>query len=195
MRLTTSQGTAISLGQKVGVGGEGTVYKSATRDDIAIKLYHQPHRVKRKEKILAMTSAGLARAPFVAFPIEPVFDNGAFAGFTMPFAPKRKPIHEVYSPSSRRQEFPRANFAFLLRVALNIASAVAAVHERGCVVGDMNHSGILVATDATATLIDTDSFQFSFNNKLFLCEVGVEEFTASRVAGQVLGRVYPYEEP
>ena len=50
----------------------------------------------------------------------------------------------------------------------------------------MNHSGILVATDATATLIDTDSFQFSFNNKLFLCEVGVEEFTPPELQGKSL---------
>lgn len=136
-----------------------------------------------------MISAGLSAARFVAFPIEPVFERGAFAGFTMPFAPNRKPVHEAYSPASRRQEFPRANFAFLLRVASNIASSVASVHERGCVIGDVNHSGLLVAADATVTLIDTDSFQFSSSQKLFPCEVGVEEFTPPELQGRSLAGI------
>lgn len=147
MHLTTASGTSISLGQKLAAGGEGTVYRSAQRDDIAIKIYHPQHRAKREEKVRAMVSAGLSSARFVAFPIEPLFERSAFVGFTMPFAPNRKPVHEAYSPASRRQEFPRANFAFLLRVASNIASSIAMVHESGCVIGDVNHSGLLVAEE------------------------------------------------
>lgn len=65
------------------------------------------------------------------------------------------------------------DYRFLVRSAANVAVAVAKVHEAGAVVGDINHSGILVSDKATAALIDADSFQFGERH---LCRVGVPEY-------------------
>jgi DNA-binding helix-hairpin-helix protein with protein kinase domain len=54
------------------------------------------------------------------------------------------------------------------------------------VIGDINHSGILIADNAIATLIDCDSFQVTVGAKTFLCKVGVGDFTPPELQGQRL---------
>ncbi len=63
------------------------------------------------------------------------------------------------------------------------------VHHSGCVVGDVNHSGILVSGDATVALIDADSFQLQTNGKTYPCLVGVPDFTPPELQGRSLNGV------
>jgi DNA-binding helix-hairpin-helix protein with protein kinase domain len=71
-----------------------------------------------------------------------------------------------------------------VRAATNTARAFAAIHAAGCVIGDVNHGGVLVGQDATVTLIDCDSFQVTHGGRRFLCEVGVETFTPPELQGR-----------
>jgi DNA-binding helix-hairpin-helix protein with protein kinase domain len=57
------------------------------------------------------------------------------------------------------------------------------VHDANCVIGDVNHGSIMVAEDATVSLIDCDSFQVSTPSHRFLCEVGVETFMPPELQG------------
>ena len=100
-----------------------------------------------------------------------------------------KPLHELYSPGSRKNHFPYADYRFLVRTTLNIAKAVASVHKLGCVIGDINHSSILVSKVATVALIDSDSFQVPADAQVFLCRVGVPEYTPPELQGLPLGSV------
>src|ERR1700752_4925375 len=103
-----------------------------------------------------------------AFPISPLLETACiFPGFKMRRVGKQKPVHQLYSPASRRNEFPNADYRMLLRTALNIGKPVSAVPAAGCVVGVLNHSGILVGGDGPATLIDCDSFQFTKDGQSF----------------------------
>ena len=88
-----------------------------------------------------------------------------------------KPIHELYGPKTRLQEFPTANWGFLIHVAANVARGFAAVHNAGHVIGDVNHGNVLVSSKGTTVFIDCDSFQIRSNGRLFLCEVGVPTYT------------------
>ena len=115
--------------------------------------------------------------------------GGQFVGFTMPLVSGNKPIYSLYSPTSRQTEFPKANFPFLIRTSLNIARALANVHATGCVVGDINHSGILISEKAIATLIDCDSFQATVGGRTFLCKVGVPDFTPPELQGKRLDQI------
>src|SRR5262249_48150153 len=115
--------------------------------------------------------------------------NGSFAGYLMKKVGGHKPIHMLYSPHSRKLEFQRANFPFLVRAAQNISRAVASVHGTGCVIGDINHSGFLVSDAATSILIDSDSFQVLTANKTFLCQVGTPEYTPAEMQGGKFGRL------
>jgi len=190
-RISNAAGREIKLGPELGRGGEGTVYAVEGNPAIAAKIYHADKARERREKILAMVNANWhAQATNVAFPIDGLFSSSSdFIGFTMPRVGGHTPIHSLYSPTSRKTEFPDANFEFLALVALNVARALANVNATGCVVGDINHSGILISKDAKATLIDCDSFQVAENGKLFHCKVGVPEFTPPELQGKRLDQI------
>ena len=138
-----------------------------------------------------MVQAQIAgRAPSVAFPLFQAFSRaGAFVGFVMKLITDHKPLHELYSPGPRKQHFPQADYRFLVRTAANLARAVASVHLSNCVIGDINHSGILVSPKTIVALIDADSFQFVGAGQKFLCRVGVPEYTPPELQGKSLAQV------
>ena len=181
----------VPLGKLLGRGGEGAVFEIVGEPDLVAKIYHPDKARERQQKIAAMVASRMqAKVSNAAFPISPLFEGaGTFAGFAMQRIGRQKPVHQLYSPASRRNEFPNADYRLLLRTALNIARAVAAVHAAGCVIGDLNHSGVLVGADATATLIDCDSFQFSRDGKTFYCSVGVPDYTPPELQGKSLENI------
>ncbi|MET4418303.1 hypothetical protein [Bradyrhizobium sp. RT3a] len=181
----------VPLGKLLGRGGEGAVFEIVGEPDLVAKIYHPDKARERQQKIAAMVASGIqTKVSNAAFPLYPLYEGaGTFAGFTMHRIGKQKPVHQLYSPASRRNEFPNADYRLLLRTAQNIARAVAAVHSTGCVIGDLNHSGILVGADATATLIDCDSFQFSANGKTFYCAVGVPDYTPPELQARSLENI------
>jgi DNA-binding helix-hairpin-helix protein with protein kinase domain len=181
-------GKPLAVGPRLGKGGEGEVRLLSGEPNLVVKLYTDGNSTQRLEKIEAMVAAGFHKhTTSAAFPVDCVFGrDGGFAGFTMAKVAGFKPIHELYAPGSRKLEFPKANFPFLLRTGVNIARTIAKVHALGCVIGDINHSGIMVKADATIKLIDCDSFQFSTKDKTYRCRVGVGEYTPPELQGQKL---------
>ena len=163
----------------IGRGGEGVVYSLDGDSEHAVKIYTTPELDQKCSKITAMVHHGFSlESSLAAFPISIVRgEHSEFLGFTMKLINDHKPIHELYSPGSRKKIFPHADYRFIVRTSANFAKAVASVHQAGCVIGDINHSGILVSQKGTVSLIDADSFQFSDSGRDFLCQVGVPEYT------------------
>jgi DNA-binding helix-hairpin-helix protein with protein kinase domain len=186
-----SSGKVVRLGQVLGKGGEGTVYAIEGDNQLAAKIYLPGLAKDRREKIAAMVQAGWHKAAsFVAFPIDTLSDQtGKFSGFTMRRVGGDKPIHQLYSPAGRKTAFPTASYPFLIRTVSNVARAIASVNATGCIVGDVNHSGVLVSKDASITLIDCDSFHVPFSGQVFPCKVGVPEFTPPELQGKPLDRI------
>jgi DNA-binding helix-hairpin-helix protein with protein kinase domain len=180
-----------SLGHRIGKGGEGAVFAIGDDAKYAVKLYTTSDLAVKEQKIGAMVRAQLAgQAPLVAFPLSIARSkSGSFVGFVMKLVADHKPLHDLYSPGSRKQHFPQADYRFLVRTAANFARAVASVHHAKCVIGDINHSGILVSPKATVALIDADSFQITESGKSYLCRVGVPEYTPPELQGQSLANV------
>jgi len=181
----------VSVAELIGRGGEGKVYAIKGRSGLAVKIYDTSRRAKREDKVRAMVGEGLAvKTDLVAYPCDVVTDRrGNFLGFVMRFMSGYRPLHELYSPKSRQRHFPKADYRFIVHAALNVVRAVGKVHQTGCVIGDLNHSGVLVAQDATIALIDADSFQFSLNGKSYPCDVGVPDFTPPELHGKSLASV------
>lgn len=179
------------LGARIGAGGEGEVFSISGRADQAVKIYGAGLRASRENKVKAMVAGGIAaKTDLVAYPADIATDtSGNFIGFLMRFVSGYRPLHELYSPKSRQRHFPKADYRFVVRAALNVARAVGKVHQTGCVIGDLNHSGVLASQDATVALIDADSFQFTLNGKTYPCLVGVEEFTPPELHGIKLSEV------
>jgi len=189
--LVRVSGKSEQLDKRLGKGGEGDVYALAGRPDRAIKIYKPELRQSRESKVRAMVEGCLAKGTgLVAFPFEVVTDqSGVFTGFSMRLIAGYRPLHELYSPKSRKVHFPKSDYRFLVRVAQNVARAVATVHQAGCIIGDLNHSGVLIGQDATVALIDADSFQFSLKGHLYPCVVGTEDFTPPELHGVSLSTV------
>lgn len=175
----TGSRTAIQLGAIVGRGGEGAVHEIAGMPGRVAKIYTKPPDALKLAKLTAMASVGDAQLLKVAaWPVDLLVDErGTMKGFVMPRIASRADIHELYSPKSRASEFPEADLRFLLHVAMNIARAVATVHQHGHVIGDINHGSILVGREGTVVLIDCDSFQVTAGGRTFTCDVGVPLFT------------------
>ncbi len=182
----------LRIGELLGRGGEGCVMALADDSTRAVKLYHAPDTA-RDAKVRAMVAADLRkRCPAAAFPEFVVrADDGAFAGFVMPIVTDAKPVHELFSPRSRRSEFPLADWRFLVRTALNAARAFAGLHRAGVVIGDVNAAGVLVSDRAVVSLIDADSFQLGSEHP---CRVGVPEYTPPELQGTSLDGVLRTEQ-
>jgi DNA-binding helix-hairpin-helix protein with protein kinase domain len=173
--LFDDAGQPVTLGFRVGKGGEGVVHRVDGHPDQVAKIYLRRPDAEHCDKLLAMTRLATPRLlRLAAWPMG-TLRNGRhdeLVGLLMPRVEGR-PIHLLYSPKSRLDEFPETTWAFLLAAATNVSRAMAAVHEHGHVIGDVNHGNILVASDATVHLIDCDSFQVHEGERVFLCDVGV----------------------
>ena len=183
-----ADGRELKLSTRVGKGGEGEVFSLVDISGHAVKRYFAQIAGDRESKIRAMVGSRVsASATTVAFPENIVTDSrGKFAGFLMRLVDNHKEIHELQTPGSRHKHFPKADYRFLVRVALNVARVFAQVHSTGCVVGDINQRGILVSQSATVALIDADSFQFIHKGERHLCVVGVPEYTPPELQGKSL---------
>ena len=185
-------GVGVQLGKRIGRGGEGEVFALENDLDRVLKIYTSTSDTSQREaKITSIVNRKIgAQSSLVAFPLAIARRiDGRFAGFVMKRVTGHKPIFELYSPGARKKNFPRADFRFLVRTAANVSRAVASVHKTGCVIGDINHSGILVSDDAKVALIDADSFQIIDGANKYLCRVGVPEYTPPELQGKKLSLI------
>ncbi|WP_315827843.1 topoisomerase DNA-binding C4 zinc finger domain-containing protein [Bradyrhizobium sp. SZCCHNG3015] len=184
-------GKTYKLGRRIGGGGEGDVFLVESLPDQAVKIYKENLRISREPKVRAMVGASLAESTnLVAFPADIATDpGGGFGGFAMRLVKSFLPMHELYSPKSRKQHYPKADYRHLVHAAVNVARAVGKVHETGCVIGDFNHSGVLISQDFVVALIDADSFQFTVNGRSYPCVVGMPDFTPPELQGRDLKSV------
>jgi DNA-binding helix-hairpin-helix protein with protein kinase domain len=176
IQVYDGRGNVLQLSDVLGRGGEGTVYSVAGEPGRVAKLYHKDGS-DRADKLAAMVR--LQSAPLLdiaAWPIDIVRRDarGPISGVLLPRINDYKDIHLLYTPKSRASEFPKTTWPFLIHAAGNVARAFAAMHARGHVIGDVNHGNVVISQEATARLIDCDSFQITTGAKHFLCEVGID---------------------
>lgn len=178
--LYTSKGNAVQIGRELGKGGEGSVFEVPSLGGQVAKLYHKAPDAKKQAKLSFMAStADVQLLNYVAWPQDTLHPSrgGPVIGFLMPKVSGKDPIHMVYSPAHRRQDYPKASWDFLLFVARNIASSFETIHGHGHVIGDVNQNSFMVGRDSKVVLIDSDSFQVNAQGTMHLCEVGVSHFT------------------
>lgn len=183
-QLTDDTGQELRLGDLVGRGGEGEVYRIAGRPKVVAKLYRADIAAEREQKISAMLPLGSEHLrKFCAWPTGSIREGRKFRGLLMPLVEGGKELHVLQGPKSRKSEFPDAGFGFIVRVATNVARSVATVHAAGCAIGDINERGILVGRNGIVTLIDCDSFQVVAERHKYSCDVGSPSFTPPELQG------------
>src|SRR5262247_719115 len=189
----SSQSNIVRLGRRIGIGAEGEVYEIQDSANLVAKIYHEPPPAEKAEKLVALSSLGNDRLfNLSAWPVDVLRVapggkvagfGGKVAGFVMKKISGAEEVHALHSPKSRLQKFPEASWSFLIYVAANIARAVAAVHEHGLVIGDLNPKNILVTRKATVYLLDVDSFQVSVDGRTYRCDAGFAEYTPPELQG------------
>jgi DNA-binding helix-hairpin-helix protein with protein kinase domain len=182
----TSQSETVRLGARIGTGAEGEVYEIQDQSDLVAKVYHEPPPPEKAEKLVALSRLGNERLfNLSAWPVSTLSQepDGEILGFVMKKISQAEEVHALHSPKSRLQKFPEASWTFLIYVAANIARAVAAIHEHGLVIGDVNPKNILVTRKATVYLLDVDSFQVTAEGRTYRCEGGFPEYTPPELQG------------
>ncbi len=182
---------SIMLGEKLGEGGEGSIWNIVGRPDVAKVYLPNIATQEREHKLTCM----LTNPPHddmrdrynhvsITWPTEILYQGTKFAGYLMPRLTDSHKILDIYNPRTRRIKCPGFTWKYLVHTTLNLSIAMHAVHSRGYVIGDVNEGNILVNSRALVSLIDTDSFQVQdANGQIFRCPVGKEEFTPPELQG------------
>ena len=180
-KFYSGNGHSLEPGKLLGRGGEGAVHEIEGRPGFVAKIYHQPVNSDKALKLESMArQAHPGLLEIAAWPVDVlrVGPQGPVQGFIMPQVKGYHEIHSLYGPSHRKRTFPQADWSFLVHAARNLASAFETIHARGNVIGDVNPGNVVVSGQAMVKMIDCDSFQIDTGSQLFLCEVGVPQFTA-----------------
>src|SRR5262245_58227281 len=184
----TRSGDVYTLGQQIGAGGNGVVYAVARRPELVAKIHKQvlsSHDIDKLDMLVRAVTPDLLSV--AAWPIDGLKNRaGQIVGFLMSRITDARPLYELYSPRSRVQHFPSADFRFLVHAAANVARLFAALHKAGFIAGAVNHSNVLVRTNATVAAVDCDSFQVGDGSR-FPCLVGTELFVPPELLGASLG--------
>ena len=184
MAWATRSGTRITVGEHLGTGGEGRV--TAWRDGLCIKIYNPSPNRDRIRKLQALMAIGAGDlADCSAWPTDVVIEQpgGDIVGFVMRQVSGQL-LHQVFNAAERRVDHPTIGYRLLVHIARNVAAAIADVHRRDIVIGDLNSSGILVDTNnGKVSLIDIDSVQVALRGERFTCDVGKGEYLPPELHG------------
>jgi DNA-binding helix-hairpin-helix protein with protein kinase domain len=189
--LINHLGQPVTLGQKLGFGGEGAVYDVVGSPQIVAKVYHKPLESRKAAKLQAMVGLAAQESmkavmSFAAWPTATLHQTrgSPIAGILLRKLKDYSEIHTLYSPAHRKTTFPDADWKFLVHTAANCAAAFHALHERSLVIADVNEKNVFVSREGFVALIDCDSFQVQAASQTFLCSVGVPLFTPPELHGK-----------
>ena len=197
-RFRTDKGQTITTGPQLGAGGEGAVFNVVGQPAMVAKIYHA-HRLDAAlaAKVTAMVADppdDETRAKFnhvsIAWPEAVLYNGNTFMGYIMPKIPKSDDLYDLLQPQQRASQHPKLNHRHLYRSARNFALAMAAIHRKGYVIGDVNFKNALFNDDALITVVDCDSMQVTdAKNVVHRCLVGIPEYTSPELQGQDFAKV------
>lgn len=180
-------------------GGEGGIHAILGEPGLVAKVFADPtsERVAKLRAMIDNPPVVTANAPvLLAWPEDLLLGpGGECVGYVMPYAKDKETFFTISHPGTRPSW---ADHRFRLRAARNIAAAVSAFHRHGYVLGDLNESNILVGSDASVAVVDTDSAQVRTARQVFRCQVGKPEYTPPELmqAGLSFGQIdrYPHHD-
>ena len=178
----------VTLGKKLGEGGEGSVYAIAGHSGLVAKLYDRKNRTRARETKLRR----ILGKPFdieevaklrIALPFDILTDNGGhFCGYLMPKIDGIPLKTAFFSRKRLENRFPDADRITLVDFSLHFLRQLEFLHGHGILVGDINPLNIMVDPKhpTEGWLIDTDSFQVDE----LPCPVGTDIFTPAHLQGK-----------
>lgn len=180
-------GTFYELKEKIGQGGEGTVYN--VTETMVAKIYNENSLTKNRfEKIKLMVKDDVS-AGEICWPKKMLFDkDGVFVGYLMKKAESNyislgSSILKIADTSILEYipDLKKWDRSGLVGLCETIARLFKYLHEKEIIVGDINASNILVnpwnPSGMDILFVDTDSYQIG----PYPCPVGIEIFTSPEI--------------
>lgn len=186
------KGSIVLEDNPLGKGGEGSVFALRNMEglgflppasELVAKIYHEGQGNKNKIRAMLLSPPD---SPDVAWPLAALFERGQFVGFLMKKLnlDDNRPWADLAHSGDRRKTAQSFDVMYAMTAVMNFAIALNEVHKAGHMIGDINESNMFVASDATVTLVDTDSAQIldPKNKKTYPCLVGKPGFTAAEIS-------------
>lgn len=185
--------TYITGDNRIARGGEGSIYPIQNQNTMVVKIFKPEKRTaNREEKLKAMVKTKLSTTDLdqVVWPLDVVYEQGAFVGYVMPKLNNTDSLITLYSSGT----VGKYDLRHRLLTAINLCYAIQTVHHMGQVCGDLNPQNICVNLDEKdtsrnfhVTLVDTDSYHYTAEGKTYRCEVGLSEYLAPELQEKLSG--------
>ncbi len=170
-------------------GGEGYIYEIRGYKELVLKVFKPERRTKeREEKLLKMIQYKLDKEQLqqITWPQDVVYDEDEFVGYVMPRLWDNQNLNKVYATGN-----DNLTLRHRMLIAYNLCAAINTVHSLNQVCGDLNPQNICVnlnlqSKDALRiTLVDTDSYHITDDNKTYRCEVGLGNYLAPEIQNKL----------
>lgn len=167
---------SLVLQQKLGTGGEGSVY--LTSNNMVCKIYTKMTKA-RFEKLKLMINLPFDKEG-ICWPKSLAYNaHGECIGYIMEQASGKVMQLSMFHKKLLEKNFPHWTRASLVQLALTILDKVKYLHERNIIIGDINPFNIMIKDSHEVYFVDTDSYQIVN----YPCPVGTINFTPPETQG------------
>lgn len=189
MMLYNSGGRAYELGEELGRGCEGTVFRIVGKPLVA-KVYHNPTpETARKIEAMASILSVLykRKKPLLlqlAWPFEALYerpDGLWFKGFLMYEVPEGYVSIDAVSQFPANPAAPSMTERQKIKMLINLCNVTAELHDIGITIGDCNPRNVLVGEGGGLMLLDTDSYSFTLSDETYGTTCAAPGFIAPEV--------------
>lgn len=189
MMLYNSGGRAYELGEELGRGREGTVFRIVGKPLVA-KVYHNPTpETARKIEAMASILSVLykRKKPLLlqlAWPFEALYerpDGLWFKGFLMYEVPEGYVSIDAVSQFPANPAAPSLDERQKIKMLINLCNVTAELHDIGISLGDWNPRNVLVGEGGNLMLLDTDSYSFTLSDETYGTTCAAPGFIAPEV--------------
>ena len=169
--LYDSYGKSYELGDEIGCGREGSVYRIVGEPFVA-KIYHNPtpqiaHKIESMAAILLVLAKRKKQLLLkLAWPFGGLYerpDGTGFKGYYRIGVEGRVSI-DVVSQFPRSPAAPAMTERQKIEMLIELCKLASGLHDIGITMGDWNPRNILVGEGGSLMLLDTDSYSFTLSD-------------------------------
>lgn len=160
--------------EKLGDGGEGTIYRL---DNSKVCKIYKKLDLERIEKLRLMIKMNL-NCEGICFPKDLVYNKSYEPiGYVMEEAKGIEMQKSLMGKKQIEQYFPKLKKRDMVELSITILEKIEYLHKRKIILGDINPRNILIVSPREVYFVDTDSYQID----KFPCPVGTTIYTAPEI--------------